>query len=137
MRSTGLRRRRCRSVQLAHDFFEPSNEASVEATHIGPIVGFGNGNDEVDSSARAAIARSAPFRLAIRATYFTSGLRLMPAIPSRHRAGSATALGETKEVTSIFAKPRCRQRIDQFDFLLRRHECGSICRQWTATTSWM
>ena len=33
------------------------------------------------------------------------------------------ALGETKEVTSILARPAARQRIDQRDLVLGRHEC--------------
>ena len=99
---------------------KPANDSSVERRTFALLLS----ETEITitiSSTFAASARSAPRGLATSATYFTFGLRLIPAITASASASAGTAFGETNEVTSILWRP-LGQRVDDRDLRRGRDE---------------
>ena len=87
------------------------------------------------SSTFAASARSAPRGFATSATYFTFGLRRIPAITASASASAGTAFGETNEVTSILWRPVSDSASMTAIFCSVGMKRGSIWKPSRVTTS--
>ena len=74
------------------------------------------------SSACAASAASNPFMLGVSTGYRTPGLRRMRVITSAASAICGTHFGETNAVASTAGNPAARERVDQRNLDVGRHD---------------
>ena len=115
---------------------KPANDSSVERRTFARLWLSDTEITITISSTFAASARSAPRGLATRATYFTFGLRLIPAITASASASAGTALGETNDVTSILWRPLSDSASTTAIFCSVGMNRGSIWNPSRVTTSW-
>ncbi len=115
---------------------KPANDSSVERRTFARLWLSDTESTSTISSTRAAAARSAPRGLATSATYPTAGWRRMPAITASASASAGTALGDTKDVTSILCSPVSDRRSTSAIFSSVGMKRGSIWKPSRVTTSW-